>query len=155
MTKIKYTDTANKKLDELQLRYREELERILVSKKLIPGDDFVEVTASDIDEASRYFKFVRPVRNSSKYLVLIVYFVFGLIATFVGLFYEDFRYIMENRPTQAMIILVGLTMMIVSFIGYFYFRQRDRQRESFEKYRNEIEFFESQLKNIKEDKSSS
>jgi len=125
MTNIIYTETANKKLDELQSRYREEMERILLSKNLIPGDDFVEITASDIDEVSKYFKFVRPVRNS-RYLILIIYFILGLIATIGGLFYDDFRHIIENRPMQAMIILFGLIMMIASFVGYFYFRVRDK-----------------------------
>lgn len=155
MTKIKYTDTAKRKLEDLQNNYREELERILLSKKLMPGDDFIEVTASDIDEVSKYFKFIRPINNSSKYLILIVYFIMGLIATFIGLFYDDFRHIMENRPTQAMILLVGLTMMLVSFVGYLFFRLKEKQRESFDKYRNEIEYIQTKIKNINEDKSSS
>lgn len=146
MTKIKYTETANKKLDELQLRYKEELENILISKKLIPGDDFVEVTASDIDEVSKYFKYIRPVRNTSKYLLLIIYFAIGLISTVIGLFYDDFRYIMENSPTQAMIILVGLTFMLVSFVSFFFFRLRDNQRESIDKHKRDIEFIEFNIK---------
>jgi hypothetical protein len=146
MTKIKYTETASNKLDELQLRYKEELENILISKKLIPGDDFVEVTASDIDEVSKYFKYIRPVRNTSKYLLLIIYFAIGLISTVMGLFYDDLRYIIENRPTQAMIILVGLTFMLVSFVSFFFFRIRDNQRESFDKHKRDIEFIEFNIK---------
>lgn len=145
MKTVKYTEQAQKKLSSLQEQYKDDLEREILSKKFYPGDDEIEITQSDLEEASHNFKLVRPVRTSSKYLIIIVYFFFGVLTAFIGLYYQDIIRIRKENPVQAMLIIAGATMTFLSAIMYFYFKLRDKQRESYEKYKNEVDIISKSI----------
>ena len=91
--KINYTEAAKQKIDELNKKYIQDLEYFLKETKYVPGEDFIEVTASDINELAKYIKIIYPrtkvfeIRN----FLLKTYFVLGILTIFCGLFYSEIQ----------------------------------------------------------------
>lgn len=53
---IQYTDAAKEKLAQAKAEYVKLLENAILETKYVPGDELVEVTASDVERASRRFR---------------------------------------------------------------------------------------------------
>lgn len=115
--KIFYTDSAKERLEKFHIEINQRIDKYLQEKKYIPGDDFVEITASDIDEISNSIRFYRPTKLPIRKLIPATYAIFGILLIIFGLFYEQIRTLIENQPTRLIFILSGLTMF---FFGYFY-----------------------------------
>ena len=63
--KIIFTDSAKMRLEKLHIDIDAQIETYLKDRKNVPGDDFIEITASDIDELSYRLKIIRPTRTNS------------------------------------------------------------------------------------------
>ena len=84
--KIHYTDAANERLESLKSEYRDMLEDIVKERKHVPGDKFVEITASDLEQASQYLKVIAPRKSESLRLVLVLYSLMGIAMIIAGFF---------------------------------------------------------------------
>jgi hypothetical protein len=123
---IRYTDPALESIEKAQKKYKEELESIIRDQKYIPGEEFVEITASDIERATRQVIFVSKRKSDFRGLILEVYMVLGIFTVVLGLFYEQIRHMMENNPTQFMLVIAGATMIAVSALSRWYFNRRQK-----------------------------
>lgn len=137
--KIIYTESAKQRFDKFHLEINEEVERYFQEHKFVPGDDFIEITASDIDDLAQRFRISRPIRtNPIKTLIPIVYTAMGLILTGLGLFYEQFKTILEGDPKRLVFIGSGLFMILLSWAYVYLIKSRER-REQIERHFKEIE----------------
>lgn len=137
--KINYTEAAKQKIDELNKKYIQDLEYFLKETKYVPGEDFIEVTASDINELAKYIKIIYPrtkvfeIRN----FVLKTYFVLGILTIFCGLFYSEIQNIILYRPIQAVITLTGVITTVVAFLILQSFKRKEVRMEE-DELRREI-----------------
>jgi hypothetical protein len=137
--KIIYTESAKQRFEKFHLEINEEVERYFQERKFVPGDDFIEITASDIDDVAQRFRISRPIRsNPIKTLIPIVYTVVGLVLTVLGLFYEQFKTILEGDPKRLVFIGSGLFMMVLSWMYVYIIKSRER-REQLERHFKEME----------------
>lgn len=127
--KIIYTHSATERLQMFHHEVDAELQRYFQERKFVPGDEFIEVTASDIDEVAQKFRISRPIRTSSvRNLIPIVYSVIGVIMAVIGIFYEQFKVILEGDPKRLIFIGGGLFMLLISSY-YLYMLKRKAQLE--------------------------
>lgn len=123
--KIHYTDAANERLDALKLEYIDKLEDIVKKRKYVPGDKFVEIAASDLEQASQYIRVNAPRNNEAIRLVSVFYLVMGVFMVIAGLFYPLFIEMMRESPERLVLILVGFTLSVVGVFGYSYIKQKE------------------------------
>jgi hypothetical protein len=136
---IIYTESAKQRLEKFHLEINEEVERYFQERKFVPGDEFIEVTASDIDEIAQRFRISRPIRtNPIKTLIPIVYTIVGLLLTGLGLFYEQFKSILEGDPKRLVFIGSGIFMIGLSWAYVYIIKSRER-REQLERHFKEME----------------
>ena len=65
------------------------LEDLIVENKKFPGADFIEITASDIQEEARKFTYRKPaIKSELRYLVIYAYFVIGIGLMLFGFLYQ-------------------------------------------------------------------
>lgn len=135
--KIIYTNSATQRLKMFHSEVDIEIERYFQERKFVPGDEFIEITASDIDEVAQRFRISRPTRTSSvRNLIPIVYSLIGVIMAVIGIFYEQFKLILEGDPKRLIFIGGGLFMLIISS-SYLYMLKR---KDQLERDLKEIEF---------------
>lgn len=132
---IEYTESAAKRLKQFEASIHNRIEQELRDRKRVPGDEKIEITASDIEDLDRAM-FIRfrdryEYRTFSRDLLVRVYAVVGLITATAGIFYPMLSSLRDN-PTQAMLIIVGVTMSTASFLLYSLLNRR-RQLEELEK----------------------
>ncbi len=149
--KIQYTDAALQELQAFQSRQQKMLEQLISERKFVFGDETVEVTASDIKEASVFIRAYRPraIRYSSMRLVSQAYIALGALIAFGGYFYPTFQNIFQENRVQAMAIVTGLIMMGVGGIAGYLYRARIRRYEEMEQF-NYIE----RMRSSRDDKDS-
>jgi hypothetical protein len=127
---IVYTKSAQSRLDKLQADIIRHLESELIDRKFIPGDEQVEITASDVEEISRamLLSFADPYerRARSRNLLISVYMVVGVLMTVAGLFYQDFIRMVSN-PTQGILVLTGASITVAGFLLRLFYRSRSRE----------------------------
>jgi len=126
--KVKYTEAAKEQLEKFKIDQAKMLEHEIVRGKYYPGADFIEITASDIqDFAKRVY-----VRNRRKldvrYLLVYTYFIAGVMIGLFGIYYQNIVYIWHNQPKQALYILMGATMIFMSLILLFFLRSREKRQ---------------------------
>ena len=123
---IRYTEPAQEAIERAQKKYKEELESIIRDQKYVPGDDFVEITASDVERATNQVRFVSKGKSESHELILEVYMVLGVFTVALGLFYEQIRFMVQNSPARFMLVVAGATMIAVSALSRWYFKRRQK-----------------------------
>jgi len=123
---IRYTDPAQAAIERAQSKYREELGSIIRDQKYVPGEDFVEITAADIERATNQVRFVSKRKSEVRELILEVYMLLGVFTVVLGLFYEQIRFMMQNNPTQFMLVVTGASMIAVSALSRWYFKRRQK-----------------------------
>ena len=115
--KIFYTDSAKERLEKFHTEINQRIDKYLYERKYIPGEDFIEATASDIEEISNNIRFIKPSKTSLRKLIPATYAIMGILLVIFGLLYDDIRKLIENQPTRLIFIISGLVMF---FLGYFY-----------------------------------
>lgn len=137
--KIIYTESAEIRFKKLNSEIKEKIEDYVRENKNVPGDEFIEVTANDLDEVSKRIRIVSVNKNQLKYLVMVTYSIFGVILTITGLFYDDIMSLLKNSPERILLIFVGIFLTGFSVYYYYLVKQRElREREILYKdvYRN-------------------
>jgi hypothetical protein len=112
--KITYTEAAQIELKAFHDRQQKLLEELIADKKVVLGDDTLEVTASDIKEESQNIITKRNI-SKSRYLriqlITTTYIILGSFMIFFSLFFFEILHFFERNPTQAMIFLIGVSMI--------------------------------------------
>lgn len=141
--KLKYTDESKKKLEEAKEVYLRSIEKHLSGAKFVPGDREIEITASDIENVIENTKIIdfkqRFKKKEFKKLVLYTYFIIGLSFLLLGIFYIPFNNILENNPRQAIFILFGIIISIISAFLISYFNLRENMTSVEEEIKNNEE----------------
>ncbi len=113
---LKYTEQAIKRLEQLRKDHLRRVERLIRERKYVPGESLIEATASDVEQAARYIRVIHPKRSEIRRMILYTYIILGIAMVFTGLFYSQFREIFFGNPVQAMLVVVGATLVFASFI---------------------------------------
>ena len=132
--RVAYTENAKQELDSFYNRQRELLEDVIRDRKYVFGDDVVEITASDIREASRYIQPINIPRSRSTFMravVLQIYLIMGILTVLLGVFYPDLRRMLSDNPAQAVLVGCGIALTFSSLVGQVYVRYRDERRKQY------------------------
>jgi predicted phage tail protein len=132
-----YTDAAKLELEAFQVRQQEMLEGLIAERKLVLGDDVLEITASDIKAAAERIQIYRPQfrRTQSTELVTRAYVVIGIVMMVGSFFYPQLMEIYASNKTQALIFFMGAAMAAVGWLfSYFMQSRRRRMLEDYEAY---------------------
>lgn len=127
-----YTESAAKELNDFKEEQVKLLESLIAEKKLVPGDDVLEITVADIREMSRS---IRPIKATMRRLqvtelVTRAYIIIGIILMVGSFFYKEIEYIIKNNETQAFIFFVGASMSVVGWLfKYWVALQRNRMNK--------------------------
>ena len=145
---IIYTESAKSKLDSVLLSLKQKIEDEIRNSKDYPGEESIEITASDIEKINNNIIFIKPSRPYLKVIkiVLPLYFVMGLAIMFYGLFYEQIQSLLYKNPIRLVYILAGFSFSLLSSVMFVVYRQRDydRQKEiERQKYRMDRKLEES------------
>jgi len=118
---ISYTNSATSKMEKVISGLRKKIEDDIVESKNFPGEEIIEITASDIENT---FNRVRIIKRYSK---------------------KSFnnRLIIENDREQLAFVLSGFILSLTAGAIYFLrkFRENERRKEIIEKnYENSNRF---------------
>ncbi len=161
--KFIYTQSAKERLEKLQVKVQDEIEKYLRDRKFVPGDDMIEITAADIDEIARLIKIERPEKLKQKSIIGILYIVLGLTILSYGVLYEDFITLLEKNPLRLVLIIIGFSTIAMSVIilyrsqikaKYYEGDLNDRLRQ-LKKYQEDLHALQiemAQQKNLHENK---
>lgn len=113
---FKYTDSAAKELHKFQSKQVKILEQIIKDRKYVYGDSLIEVTGSDVQEASHAIRAVDMAgkRRLMRKLLSSTYLFIGFLLFTIGIFYDFVFYTIFNNPTRSIMVAVGLFMIIAS-----------------------------------------
>ncbi|MCK4797088.1 MAG: hypothetical protein KAT05_06885 [Spirochaetes bacterium] len=109
---ILYTNEAEERLGKLMNKFKSDIEFLIKDMRYIPGDSLIEITGSDIETISKYIMIISPYKNRNRDFIINLYFISGTILLTYGLFYNEFRYLLESNPIQLMLILIGAVMIL-------------------------------------------
>lgn len=129
--KVIYTESAKEKLKNLHVSLDERFEDYFQNEKYVPGDDFIEITASDVlilESRIRIAK-ERKTTNYSARLLLQLYFILGVLALIVGLYYEKFQAIISGDKDRIILIASGAMLIIVSSLLNYYVRLKEKRED--------------------------
>jgi hypothetical protein len=130
----RYTNAAYEQLQKFKQQQVDILEDKIISSKSYPGAEFIEVTGADIQEFSKDFIVKKSISKSNlRYLIVYLYFVIGIGLLTFGIFYNELIEIFYNQPKQAIYIITGLTMSLVSVILMFYIKYREKRIDEIRK----------------------
>lgn len=150
---IIYTVSAKVCLEKLKENYSKEIERLIVEKKNIPGEEIIEITASDINEASENILVVKRYRKKELYrLIIYFYFMLGIIAALIGIFFDDFRKVFYGSPIRSLYVVVGFLMIFISFAMLQFIKRKDtllKRRIENEMLERNVEKLEQDLVRVK------
>ena len=126
---FKLTEKGQKQLETFKEQQVNALLVNIIKRKSYPGIDEVEITSNDILEESKNWVYKVNNRNRRKTLILkycaYMYICLGLILSFLSLFYDDIKYILERNPEQVVFVLVGLLFSLFGVFLLFYTRIND------------------------------
>lgn len=126
---FKLTDKGQKQLETFKEQQVNALLVNIIKRKSYPGIDEVEITSNDILEESKNWVYKVNNRNRRKTLILkycaYMYICLGLVLSFLSLFYDDIKYILERNPEQVVFVLVGLLFSLFGVFLLFYTRIND------------------------------
>lgn len=127
---LKYTESGQARLENLSSDLQSRIEEELRMRRFVPGDDFIEVTGSDIDELrhSMRISFLssRSRRLEITSLLMRLYLLLGVVLTLAGLAYPFLDAIREN-PTRFVLVTAGVMMVVLSAVMSYWIRMRQRR----------------------------
>lgn len=142
---IVYTPEAEKRLEKAKEDFVEKLEGVVKSRKYYPGDEVLEITASDIEIATNYLVFRRPNSTATKLNIVVSYMLIGVLMTFFGLFYEEIIRLFIENPIRLILVFGGLTTSIAGLWMYMKIKQENQVNLSKELYIKEKEIEKKNL----------
>lgn len=136
MKKITYTDSGAKRLNKLHEELHNKIEQDIRDSKYNIGEDFIEVTASDVDDIGNRFRLIR--RNKSSLIRPMVPFVtiaLGIIISIYGIYYESIvQFIKEGNTFRILIVMYGFIMILMGIFYIFFLKiRKSREKASLEK----------------------
>lgn len=137
-----YTEAAKRELDAFHERQKILLEELVAERKAVLGDDVLEITASDIKDASQRIRTYRPTirRYASTELVTRAYIVVGIVMMIGSFLYKDVIAFFETNRTQGMVFLMGASMTTIGWVfRYWLATRRRRYVEDAERYLSTVE----------------
>ncbi|HVW13510.1 MAG TPA: hypothetical protein VHB54_06815 [Mucilaginibacter sp.] len=127
--KIIFTESAKERLEKLHQDINVQIEDYLRDRKNVPGDDFIEVTASDIDYLSYRIKIIRPANTYMRSLVLYGYAIFGVVLTIIGLYYDTLKKIFIEDQTRLYLIVIGFSTVIMTLLLFYMFKLKEKREK--------------------------
>ena len=127
--KIIFTENAKNRLRLFHDVIDEQLLEYFRNKNFVLGDDSIEVTAADIDEASDRFKLTKPTQLNIKKLIPVLYFIIGTTTSLVGVYYGELVRIIEKNPMQFAIIMSGTLTALSSWFYLYIIKIKEQQDE--------------------------
>lgn len=131
--KVIYTEAAEQEMMNFHQQQKEMLEKLVAEKKVVFGDDVLEITASDIKEASRNIRALRPtsIRYSNIQLLTKVYVALGVLMMVGAIYYPRIAELFQENRTQGMLFLMGAVMTLIGLLAnYFYVLRKRRYLEA-------------------------
>jgi len=121
MMKTIYTEQAKAELIKFREEQERKLEEVIAEKKVVYGDDILEITVSDIKYAKDKFRINFSPSNKSKrlYLVSLMYSIMGGLIMLLSLIYPYILEMMRENKEQAMLLFMGFFMTMIGFLGLF------------------------------------
>ena len=121
---VKYTESAQKRLDELTNEYIKRLEHHLRRRKFRKGKNYIEVTTSDLESVASNYKYVRK-SEGSEVLRLYTIFSIGIMVMLAGGLWKLYEYIVPkggdfNNNLFALAIVFGTILIAISISVFFY-----------------------------------
>jgi len=139
--RIVYTPAAKERLDKLREKVDREIDNALREQGYIPGEQVLEVTASDVEDVARSMRIIfstdQERRREQQLLLLSAYTIFGFITLLIGVFYRDIQALYTSDPLRALIVTSGGAIAAFSGMMLTYLRYRERRRAEF--YRRYVE----------------
>jgi hypothetical protein len=127
--KIQLTSSGEQRLESLNAEIKELVLNIIKNAKYAPGDDFIEVTASDIEKVANRLKIIQPQKSQIRQLLILSYSILGVLLTIIGFFYEQFKDILNDDPTRLMLVVMGLLLSFFSGFFSIYLKQKQKQEK--------------------------
>lgn len=126
--KIIFTDAATTRFEEVQQEFVEKFKNELKNRKRIPGDDSIEITASDIEDLDRStrirFLGADSYRTFARDALVKLYLVLGILTFLAGIFYP-YLIALASNPIQLALIAMGISMAVASFaVNRLFVRRR-------------------------------
>lgn len=145
--KIIYTDAAKQELLSFHEKQQKLIEDLISEKKLVFGDEAVEITASDIKEASSFIYAYKPSKKKVEISLLMArLYVFLGIALIAGAWlYPYIKEMLASNETQAGIFFAGVIMTILGFVAGILFKYRAQRIEDMEK---QLHYIRNRSKNL-------
>jgi hypothetical protein len=129
--RLNYTANAEAELQLFYERQRTKLEQVVRDRKYVFGDEQIEITASDIREASRYIQPIASRRHLSRamrQMITRVYLVTGLASILLGLSYRHLRSLLfDSDPIQLTLVIAGIALVLSSVFMQFFFKMREER----------------------------
>lgn len=122
--KVRFTEAGRARLDRAVRQYTEQIEALLLERNFIPGEPFVEATASDVEAATQRLVIVGRTGSPFRRLLLRLYGVVGLAMVGAGLFWSQIKDTLARDPNQFMLIAGGLAILLFSALMTTYFDTR-------------------------------
>mgnify|MGYP000982742940 FL=1 len=121
MMKVIYTDQAKTELNKFHEEQERKLEKIIAEKKVVYGDDALEITVSDIRYAKDKFKISFPLSNRRKrlYLIYKIYSIMGIFIMLLSFLYPYILEMMRENKEQTILLFMGFSMTIIGGLGLF------------------------------------
>ncbi len=119
--KVIYTDQAKTELNKFHEEQERKLEKIIAEKKVVYGDDALEITVSDIRYAKDKFKISFPLSNRRKklYLIYKIYSIMGIFIMLLSFLYPYILEMMRENKEQTILLFMGFSMTIIGMLGLF------------------------------------
>lgn len=124
--RFQYTDAAQDRLEKLKLDFIGQLEGVIEERKYVPGDNLIEVTASDLEIASKLIRVSSTKKLEILPLTLFAYMLLGLAMAVVGIFYSELESIFTKDPQRGVLVIGGFILLALSAIGLFWVRREHR-----------------------------
>ena len=116
---IVYTEPARERLEAFRRRLDAEFEDVLRQRRSIPGDDQIEVTASDIEALARSWQWRHGThgvwRRAVRSLILRAYTLLGVVMAAAGLLYP-YRERLLADPIPAWLVATGLGTAAIGYL---------------------------------------
>lgn len=121
MMKVIYTDQAKTELNKFHEEQERKLEKIIAEKKVVYGDDALEITVSDIRYAKDKFRISFPLSNRRKrlYLIYKIYSIMGIFIMLLSFLYPYILEMMRENKEQTILLFMGFSMTIIGMLGLF------------------------------------
>jgi len=130
---VKYTDNAQKRLEELTKEYINRLEYHLKRRKFRKGKNYIEVTTSDLESVAKNYKYVSK-SETNGVLRLYTIFSFGIMVILAGCLWKLYEYIVPkgsdlNNHLFALAIVFGIILIAISIAVYFYKKLAESEKK--------------------------